>query len=116
MEDAAARHARAIMSSPPARCTAVRELVDVAFGLVGLDYEDYVGSTSATSARPKSTSSSAMRPRPDQSSAGDPRTTFHDLVTLMLANDLRELRRRPIPGPCWRGIPSDVPARSHRER
>ena len=44
----------------------------------------------ATSARPRSTSCAATRQRPASASAGEPRTTFAELVRLMLEADLRE--------------------------
>jgi GDPmannose 4,6-dehydratase len=68
----------------------VRELVEAAFALVGLDWQEYVG-----------TDPRYFRPTEVDQLLGDatkarerlgwqPRTTFHELVKIMLAHDLRE--------------------------
>lgn len=87
----------------------VRELCEVAFGLVGLDYADYVRIDERY-----------FRPTEVDQLLGDaskaavelgwqPRTTFHDLVALMLAHDLRD---NGIDTDQWSrlaDVPADVP-------
>lgn len=88
----------------------VRELIEVAFGLVGLDPDEYV------EIDPK-----YFRPTEVQQLLGDaskaerimgwkPQTTFHGLVKIMLAHDLREFGIDLSPWPELEAIPSDTPA------
>lgn len=88
----------------------VRELCEVAFGLVGLDYTDYV-----------KLDRRYMRPTEVDQLLGDAtkandqlgwqaRTTFHELVAVMLANDLRDYGVSTVPWPELDRIPADVPA------
>ena len=52
----------------------VEELVDLAFGVAGLDWRDHVGATPRSSGRPRWTSCAPTRPRPRSSSAGSRRS------------------------------------------
>ena len=87
----------------------VRELCEVAFGLVGLRYTDYVRIDERY-----------FRPTEVDQLLGDashaertlgwrPQTTFHSLVTLMLANDLRDYGLSTVAWPALDAIPSDLP-------
>jgi GDPmannose 4,6-dehydratase len=88
----------------------VRELIDVAFGLVGRDPDAYVRID------PK-----YFRPTEVDILLGDaskaeremgwrPQTTFHELVKIMLAHDLREFGIDLSPWPELEAIPPDKPA------
>jgi GDPmannose 4,6-dehydratase len=88
----------------------VRELVDRAFGLVGLDWQDFV------EIDPR-----YFRPTEVEQLLGDatkaaelmdwkPQTTFHDLVSIMLAHDLRDHGIDLAPYPDLAAVPPDVPS------
>jgi GDPmannose 4,6-dehydratase len=87
----------------------VRELVDVAFGMVGLDWNDHV------EVDPR-----YFRPTEVEQLLGDaskarrimgwePQTRFHDLVRIMLAHDLRDHGVDLSPWPELAAIAPDVP-------
>ncbi|CAN5869107.1 GDP-mannose 4,6-dehydratase [soil metagenome] len=88
----------------------VRDLVQHAFSLVGLDWQRHVR-----------TDDRYLRPadvdlllgdasRAHQELAWQPRTRFHDLIRIMLAHDLRDAGIDPDRFPDLAGIPPDVPA------
>jgi GDPmannose 4,6-dehydratase len=88
----------------------VRELCEVAFGTVGLDYRDYVR-IDPRYFRPTEVDQLLG----DASYARDtlgwqPSTTFHDLVHIMLAHDLRQSGVDLAPFPHLAAIPPDVPS------
>lgn len=88
----------------------VRELCEVAFGLVGLDYQDYV-KIDARYFRPTEVDQLlGDATQADQVLGWRPRTTFRELVTLMLANDLRDYGLSTAAWPELDVIPSDIPA------
>ena len=87
----------------------VRELVDVAFGLVNLDFEDYV-----------KIDERYIRPTEVDQLLGDatkardvlgwqPKVGFRELITLMLAHDLRDLGVDLVAYPHLANVPVDVP-------
>jgi len=87
----------------------VRELVERAFALVGLDWQDYI----AVDER-------YMRPTEVDELLGDaskaertmgwtPKVRFHELVAIMLAHDLREHGVDLAPYPELANIPPDLP-------
>ena len=72
----------------------VRELVDYAFGLVGLDYRDHV-EFSATNLRPsdvESTRGDASKAR--RKLGWEPKVAFEELIKMMVEADLERLRSR----------------------
>jgi GDPmannose 4,6-dehydratase len=87
----------------------VRELVDFAFSLVGLDWQHHVRCDERY-----------VRPAEVDLLLGDPskahrelgwqaRTRFHDLIRIMLAHDLRDAGVDPETYPRLASIPPDVP-------
>ena len=67
----------------------VRELVELAFAHVGLDWhEARQGRSRASSGRPRSICSSATRRGLARSSAGRPRCPFEQLVAMMVDADI----------------------------
>jgi GDPmannose 4,6-dehydratase len=89
----------------------VRKLCEVAFGLVGLDYLDHI-EIDPRYFRPTEVDQlrgDATRARTEL--GWTPRTTFLDLVTLMLAHDLRQAGIEPDRFPELRNSPPDVPSR-----
>lgn len=87
----------------------VQEFAETAFGLVGLNWRDYV-----------EIDLRYFRPTEVDVLLGDasyareklgwrPHTTFHDLIRIMLANDLREVGIDPIAYPELANVPPDVP-------
>lgn len=87
----------------------VRELVDCAFGLVDLDYQDFV-KIDPRYFRPTEVDLLLGDPsRAERQLDWKPQTTFRDLVTIMLANDLREFGIDLAPWPTLAAIPPDVP-------
>ena len=72
----------------------VRELVEMAFGHVGLDWRDHVGSIRSFSARPRSTPSAAT-PRKARDMLGwEPTVSFPELIRMMVDADLERVRRK----------------------
>ena len=63
----------------------VRRCVEIAFDEVGLDWEPHVGSTTRSSARPRSTCWSATRRKAKRELGWEPKTTFEELIRLMVA-------------------------------
>ena len=100
----------------------VREFCELAFGHVGLDWEQLRGaSTSGSCGRPRSTCSSA-RPRRRATVLGwEPKTSFAELVTMMVDADLALLSGAPRRDPVtiayeWRGrFENDEVNRLHAE-
>jgi GDPmannose 4,6-dehydratase len=87
----------------------VRELIDVAFGLVGLAADDYVA-IDPRYFRPTEVDlllGDATRAR--QLLDWRPATTFHELVRIMVANDLRAAGVDLAPYPALADVPLDVP-------
>jgi len=87
----------------------VRELVDVAFGLVNLDFEDYV-----------KIDERYIRPTEVDQLLGDatkardvlgwqPKVGFRELIRLMLAHDLRDFGVDLVAYPHLANVPVDVP-------
>ncbi len=69
----------------------VREFVEIAFGLVGLDWQrPRARSTSATSARPRSQELLGDASKAKRVLGWEPQTTFEDLVRIMVEADLWE--------------------------
>ncbi|MGD9855941.1 MAG: GDP-mannose 4,6-dehydratase [Planctomycetaceae bacterium] len=86
----------------------VRELVDHAFALVGLDWRDHVRHDPRYE-RPAEVDLLLGDPSKAARELGwQPRTTFHDLVRIMLAHDLRDAGLDPDRYPPLAGIPPDV--------
>ena len=72
----------------------MRELCEIAFDHVGLDWEDHVDDRPAVlPARPRSTCSSAMPPRPGPKLGWKPEVSFEELVRMMVDADLAALPR-----------------------
>ncbi len=69
----------------------VRELVEIAFSHVGLDYRDHVIQDERFMRPGKWTCSSAIRKKPKTSSA-DPEGEFRELVRMMVDADLKSLQ------------------------
>jgi len=89
----------------------VRELVDVTFGLVGLDFQDYV-EFDERYVRPTEVDQLLGDATKARDLLGwEPRTGFRDLVALMLANDLRDFGVCTDPYDDLAGIVSDRPIR-----
>jgi len=88
----------------------VREFVEEAFGLVGLDWEKYV-EIDPRYFRPTEVELLLGDASKAESFLGwKPRTTFHELVKIMLAHDLRDHRVDLAPYPTLAEIPSDTPS------
>lgn len=88
----------------------VRELVELAFGLVGMDWNEYVR-YDPRYARPTEVDQllgDASRAR--EILGWQPKTTFPELVTLMLASDLRTEGVDLSPWPHLAEVPADTPA------
>ena len=88
----------------------VREFVEAAFGAVGLDWQDYV-EIDPRYFRP--TEVDLLLGDPSKAARQldwQPRTTFAELVNVMLAHDLREHRVDLAPFPELADIPRDVPS------
>jgi GDPmannose 4,6-dehydratase len=88
---------------------AVRELVELAFSLVNLDWQDHVRCDERY-LRPAEVDillGDASRAR--QELAWQPQTRFRDLVRIMLAHDLHDAGIDPDTYPDLAGIPPDVP-------
>lgn len=87
----------------------VRELVDCAFQLVGLDYEDYVR-IDPRYFRPTEVDILLGDPTKAERRLGwKPQTSFTELVKIMLANDLRSYHIDLSPWPELDSIPLDIP-------
>lgn len=87
----------------------VRDLCEVAFGLVGLDYQRYVR-IAERYFRPTEVDELLGDASKAEATLGwRPQTTFQDLVALMLANDLREYGMVTTPWPDLDRVPSDIP-------
>lgn len=87
----------------------VRELCEEAFGLVGLDYRDYVRHDERYE-RPTEVDLLLGDPTKARRVLGwQPKTTFRDLVALMLAHDLKDLNMSTSKWPLLDSIPSDRP-------
>lgn len=87
----------------------VRELCEVSFGLVGLDYRDFVKHDERYE-RPTEVDLLLGDSTKAQSALGwKPKTTFRDLVALMLAHDLKDLGVDTTAWPELDSIPSDTP-------
>jgi GDPmannose 4,6-dehydratase len=87
----------------------VRELVELAFSLVGLEWQRFVRCDERY-LRPAEVNlllSDASKAR--RVLGWQPRTTFHDLIRIMLATDLREAGVDLSAFACLSGIPLDVP-------
>ena len=97
--DAAAGRRRTTTSSPPAAATSDRDFCAMAFGHVGLDWQDHVR-TDAALLRPAEVDAlqgDASKARRD---AGlGPAVTLEDMVAEMVEADLARHRARP-PWPC----------------
>jgi GDPmannose 4,6-dehydratase len=88
----------------------VRELVEHAFTLAGLDWQRYVRCDERY-LRPAEVDLLLGDPTHARETLGwQPRTTFHDLVRIMLACDLRESDLDPDHYPDLAGIPPDTPS------
>lgn len=76
----------------------VREFCEIAFGYLGLDYRDYVRSdpNSYRVSEPMLLVGDATRAR--QLLNWEPKTTFHELVTMMVESDLQLLQASNLPG------------------
>lgn len=89
----------------------VRELCDTAFGLVGLDYRDFVKHDERYE-RPTEVDLLLGDPTRARNVLGwQPKTTFKDLVAIMLAHDLHEFGVDTAIWPALDRIPADVPMR-----
>lgn len=87
----------------------VRELCDAAFGLVGLDYRNYVKHDERYE-RPTEVDLLLGDATKAETVLGwRPNTTFRGLVALMLAHDLRDLGVDTTAWPEFDAIPSDTP-------
>jgi len=72
----------------------VRELVEAAFGHVGLDWQEYV-KTDARYVRPAEVDLLQADPSKARRELGwSPKVSFRELVTMMVDADLERLRRR----------------------
>ena len=81
----------------------VRELVELAFRHVGLDWRDYVVARSAaSSARPRSTPCAVTPARPDRVLGWEPRVSFAELIRMMVDADLERVRRE-LADQAWSG-------------
>ena len=89
----------------------VRELCEVGFGLVGLDYQDYVRIDERYFRPTEVDQLQGDATRARERLGWEPRTTFRDLVTLMLAHDLRQAGIEPDRYPELGSAPPDVPSR-----
>jgi GDPmannose 4,6-dehydratase len=88
---------------------AVRELVDLAFSLVGLDWQNHVRCDERY-LRPAEVDLLLGDPSKAARDLGwQPRTRFHDLVRIMLAHDLRDAGLEANHYPDLANIPPDVP-------
>lgn len=88
----------------------VRELIECAFDMVGLDWTDHV-EIDPRYFRPTEVEQLLGDASKAQRKLGwTPQTTFHELVTIMLAHDLREFGVDLSPWPELAATPLDVPA------
>ena len=87
----------------------VRELVDLAFGYVNLDWNDYVG-IDQRYFRPTEVDLLLGDPAKAREKLGwEPQTTFAELVRLMLATDLRDAGIDLLPYPELSSVVLDTP-------
>ena len=88
MDDAAAGRAPTTTSSRPARAHSVRELVEIAFGHAGLDWQDFVKEDPAF-LRPAEVDHLIGDPRKAKAKFGwTPSVDFDGLVKMMVDADL----------------------------